>query len=120
MARLTGNIKIQVYTDSQSTNNPQSRIVDINENLTDEAVTEFQPLLVRLNAGSSPQIIEFNGVDNPSKLFLFSDNPINLSLNGGPDIEVTQLCWIGGEFTTISISNPSTINAANVRFGIGN
>lgn len=118
MAILEGKLEVLVYTDNEATNNPQSRIMDIEETLSDDTVSQFQPLLIEIPDGASDQVINLNGIE-PDKLLILSDKEISIKINGSSTaIAVKKLFLDETNITSLSVSNSSG-ETATVRLGLG-
>lgn len=118
MATLNGRVKIQVYTDAAPTNNPKSRVMDIDESFSDVSVDQFQPLLIQIPNLAVDQAINLNAIQG-EKLVLLSDQTISVKLNGSATaLQCKMLFLDGAAVTSLSISNASG-SVANVRLGLG-
>lgn len=118
MAILNSYIKIKVFTDSVQTNYPQSQIVNIEENIVDNTVNQFEPLLIQIPNLTVDQIISLNNIATPEYLFIMSDQLISVKINGSPSIQIKRLYIDGTSLVSLSISNSSG-QLANVRLGLG-
>lgn len=118
MATLNGRVKMLVYTDAVATNNPKSRIIDIDESFSDVTIDQFQPLLLQIPNGAVDQAVQLNGIEG-EKLVLLSDQTISVKLNGSATaIQCKMLVLDGAAVTSLTVSNASG-QVATVRLGLG-
>jgi len=117
MNRLEGSIDLLVYSDDEVTNDPQKRIFDYTEELSQTDILNFQSKKLQIADSVVDQVIEFDSIV-PTLLFIFTDQEISIKLNGGSDITLSSFFTISSNITSLSISNSSG-STANTTIAFG-
>lgn len=115
MAFLTGNIELQIYTDSQQTEFPSELIPSISKTFEDTSVTGVQPLVFSL-AASGTQAINLNGLA-VSRVYLHSaSTALNVNFNGLGTVsyEAGIPGFMPITVTSLSVTNSSSSTATTV------
>jgi hypothetical protein len=118
MARLTGKLKVLVYSDTEASNYPLSKLTDIEEVLSDTSIAQWEPLLIQIADSTTDQAINFNNISTPEYLLLLSDQQVSIKINGSSAILTKKLYLEGTSLSSLSVSNSSG-SVANIRLALG-
>jgi hypothetical protein len=117
---LTGKIELVAYEDSQQTEFPMQKILDMSKAFSDNNLGNAQTLRLEL-AGGANHTIDLNGINTPlnvNRFFLFSDRQaVNVYLSGvSPSfvLKANEPGYMPGAIVQMKIENADPTNATTV------
>jgi hypothetical protein len=114
---LEGKLSLLVYSDTISSNNPQKRLIDVDENLADSTVDQWETLYIQIADAVADQSIDLNSITG-DKFYLKADQTISIKLNGSSDALSGNLFYMQATVSSLSISNSSG-STANITIAVG-
>ena len=114
---FSGQLSILVYSDASASNNPQKRLADIKEVLSDSSVNQWETLHLQVATAVVDQVVALNGI-TADKFYLKSDQNISIKLNTSTVALAGTLFYMECAVSAIKISNASG-QTANIEICLG-
>ena len=104
---LTGKIQLIAYNDSQQTEFPQEKVLDMAKELSANDLTNAETLVVPL-VGAGSHVVNFNSISPVKRWFIYSNaTEVTVALNGGSSLNllVNEPGYMPLAITSMTLTN---------------